>query len=197
MKLCTGGVSSSLLYLSSLLLVLVYLRIERCIGFILIRTPHSRYKNTIVVGACVSHRQKQSKRSIFSSSNNRLQQHDNNLVVLNGYAQVNDYFSSFNNNNNNDDNENDDSSEEISSGHDHDIGQPSSNKVQDDDEQTRRRISMTYEEIVAYNNARLCPKLLLTQCAIQSFIHLLEECRDPHSGKVSVRYKICQMCFMC
>jgi hypothetical protein len=42
---------------------------------------------------------------------------------------------------------------------------------------------MTYEEIVAHNNARLCPKLLLTQRAIQSFIYLLEECRDPHSGK--------------
>ena len=174
---------------SSLLVLLVYLRIERCIGFILIRTPHSRYKNTIAVGvsASLSHRQKQKQRSIFSSSNNRQHQHVDNLVVLNGYAQVNDYFSSFNNNNNNnDENENDeDSSEEISSGHDHDIGQPSSNKVQDDDEPTRRRRSMTYEEIVAYNNARLCPKLLLTQCAIQSFIHLLEECRDPHSGKVS------------
>ena len=171
---------------SSLLVLLVYLRIERCIGFILIRTPHSRYKDTIVVvGASLSHRQKQ--RSIFSSSNNRQHQHVDNLVVLNGYAQVNDYFSSFNNNNNDDENENDeDSSEEISSGHDHDIGQPSSNKVQEDDEPTRRRRrSMTYEEIVAYNNARLCPKLLLTQCAIQSFIHLLEECRDPHSGKVS------------
>ena len=178
MKLFAGGVSSSLLYLSSLLVLLVYLRIERCIGFILIRTPHSRYKDTIVVGACVSHRQKQSKRSIFSSSNNRQQQqHDNNLVVLYGYAQVNDYFSSFNNNNNdNDENENDDSNEEISSGHD-DMGQV------EDDEPTRR--IMTYEEIVAYNDARLCPKLLLTQCAIQSFIHLLEECRDPHSGKVS------------
>ena len=169
---------------SSLLVLLVYLRIERCIGFILIRTPHSRYKNTIAVGvsASLSHRQKQKQRSIFSSSNNRQHQHVDNLVVLNGYAQVNDYFSSFNNNNNNDENENDeDSSEEISSGHDHDIRQ-----VEDDDEPTRRRRrSMTYEEIVAYNNARLCPKLLLTQCAIQSFIHLLEECRDPHSGKVS------------
>ena len=165
---------------SSLLVLLVYLRIERCIGFILIRTPHSRYKNTIVVvGACVSHRQKQKqRRSIFNSSNNRQHQHVDNLVVLNGYAQVNDYFSSFNNNNNDDENENDeDSSEEISSGHE-DIRQ-----VEDDDEPTRR--IMTYEEIVAYNNARLCPKLLLTQCAIQSFIHLLEECRDPHSGKVS------------
>jgi len=48
--------------------------------------------------------------------------------------------------------------------------------------QTVRR-EMTYEEIVAYNNARLCPKLLLTQCAMQSFINLHEECSDPHSVK--------------
>jgi hypothetical protein len=48
--------------------------------------------------------------------------------------------------------------------------------------QTARR-EMTYEEIVAYNNARLCPKLLLTQCAMQSFVNLHEECSDPHSVK--------------
>ena len=46
-------------------------------------------------------------------------------------------------------------------------------------------IKMSYEEMVQYNNARLCPKLFLTQRALQSFIYLLEECRDPHSGKVS------------
>ena len=172
MKLSTTTTSvSSLLSLSSLF-VLVYLRIEHCIGFILIKTPPSHgYKN-------------------------KQQQHDNNsLVVLNGYAQVNDYFSSFNNNNNNNDdesseNDDEDSSQEISSGHhDHDIvGQPpfSTNKVQDDDANESPTKHMTYEEIVAYNNARLCPKLLLTQCAIQSFVHLLEECRDPHSGKVSL-----------
>ena len=42
---------------------------------------------------------------------------------------------------------------------------------------------MTHSEIIAYNNARLCPKSFLTQSSIQSFIYLLEECRDPHSGK--------------
>eukprot|EP00804_Cyclotella_cryptica_P012736 CCRYP_019209-RB/>CCRYP_019209-RB protein AED:0.10 eAED:0.10 QI:0/0.5/0.33/1/1/0.66/3/272/356 len=42
---------------------------------------------------------------------------------------------------------------------------------------------MTFSEIVAYNNARLCPKMFLTQRAIQSFCYLLAECRDPHSGK--------------
>jgi hypothetical protein len=44
-------------------------------------------------------------------------------------------------------------------------------------------IQMTFEMIVAYNNARLCPKMFLTQRAIQSFCYLLEECRDPHSVK--------------
>ena len=42
---------------------------------------------------------------------------------------------------------------------------------------------LSHEEIFAYNNARLCPKNLLTQRAIQSFMFLCEECRDPHSGE--------------
>ncbi|KAK1741214.1 hypothetical protein QTG54_008466 [Skeletonema marinoi] len=42
---------------------------------------------------------------------------------------------------------------------------------------------MTHSQIIAYNNSRLCPKSFLTQSSIQSFIYLLEECRDPHSGK--------------
>jgi len=37
--------------------------------------------------------------------------------------------------------------------------------------------------IMARNNARTCVKSFLTQRAIQSFMFLLEECRDPHSGK--------------
>jgi hypothetical protein len=37
--------------------------------------------------------------------------------------------------------------------------------------------------IMARNNARTCVKAFLTQRAIQSFMFLLEECRDPHSGK--------------
>eukprot|EP00970_Alexandrium_tamarense_P019247 scaffold13804_cov290-Alexandrium_tamarense.AAC.1 len=44
---------------------------------------------------------------------------------------------------------------------------------------------MTFQETIAYNNARLCPKMFLTQRTIQSFIFLLAECRDPHSGKLS------------
>lgn len=53
----------------------------------------------------------------------------------------------------------------------------------DDPSQSSGGGGMTHEEVVAHNNARLCPKLLLTQCALQSFIYVLEECRDPHSGK--------------
>jgi hypothetical protein len=45
------------------------------------------------------------------------------------------------------------------------------------------RKDMTYEEFIAYDNARLCPKLLLTQCAIQTYVNLLERYRDPHSVK--------------
>lgn len=37
--------------------------------------------------------------------------------------------------------------------------------------------------VIARNNARTCVKTFLTQRAIQSFMFLLEECRDPHSGK--------------
>ena len=36
---------------------------------------------------------------------------------------------------------------------------------------------------MARNDARTCVKGFLTQRAIQSFMFLLEECRDPHSGK--------------
>ncbi|KAL7534419.1 hypothetical protein ACHAWF_004830 [Thalassiosira exigua] len=60
---------------------------------------------------------------------------------------------------------------------------PSIDQLQQKNQRSEMESSMTHEEVVAYNNARLCPKLLLTQRAIQSFIYLLEECRDPHSGK--------------
>jgi hypothetical protein len=46
-------------------------------------------------------------------------------------------------------------------------------------EQAPPRQRLTMEQIIANNNARLCPKSFLTQAAIQSFIYLLEECRDP------------------
>ena len=50
-------------------------------------------------------------------------------------------------------------------------------------------VSSSPEEIIAYNNARLCPKNLLTQRAIQSFMFLCDECRDPHSGEVVWRQR--------
>lgn len=50
----------------------------------------------------------------------------------------------------------------------------------DDEHRTKR---MTHEEMTAHYKARLCPKMLLTQRAIQSFMYLGAECRDPHSGK--------------
>jgi hypothetical protein len=46
-------------------------------------------------------------------------------------------------------------------------------------EQPPPRQQLSMEQIIANNNARLCPKSFLTQAAIQSFIYLLEECRDP------------------
>ena len=126
--------------------------------------------------------------------------------VLCGYFGVNDYFASFDNKNKNADahkgglfdvntylsslSKNAVVDDDDSAG---DGGSTSvwSSQMQQQEQQhqpppptplTARR-EMTYEEIVAYNNARLCPKLLLTQCAMQSFVYLLEECRDPHSVK--------------
>jgi hypothetical protein len=52
-----------------------------------------------------------------------------------------------------------------------------------DSTQQPQQSHLTHEQIIAKNNARLCPKSFLTQASIQSFIYLLEECRDPHSGK--------------
>jgi len=47
----------------------------------------------------------------------------------------------------------------------------------DEDHRFRR------QAIMDRNDARTCVKSFLTQRSIQSFIFLLEECRDPHSGK--------------
>ena len=99
-----------------------------------------------------------------------------------GLFDVNNYFTSFNENNNNNSNDDEDkiAREKATSTTTDDTTKP--NKKQPPQATMRK---MTYQEIVASNNARLCPKLLLTQRAIQSFVYLLEECRDPHSGKVS------------
>ena len=89
-----------------------------------------------------------------------------------GAFDVNSYFNNFNNEETATPNYNDDDIED--------------KQEQIEEEKDKPpQIKMSYEEMVQYNNARLCPKLFLTQRALQSFIYLLEECRDPHSGKVS------------
>ena len=88
-----------------------------------------------------------------------------------GAFDVNSYFNNFNNQDTTTPSYNDDDIED-------------EQKIEEEKEQPPA-IKMSYEEMVQYNNARLCPKLFLTQRALQSFIYLLEECRDPHSGKVS------------
>ena len=103
-----------------------------------------------------------------------------------GAFDVNNYFDSFNNN----DDDDLDKSSMSSDGYTYDS---TFNKQQEQHQQQSISRDMTYEEIIAYNNARLCPKLLLTQRAIQSFIFLLEECRDPHSGKVRHFCYICRL----
>lgn len=95
------------------------------------------------------------------------------------YANVNDYFRSF-------DKPVDDTNTAAGTWHGKDNFRQEAEEVQND-KFTPQSISlsehMTISEIAAYNNARLCPKMLLTQCSIQTFSYLLEECRDPHSGK--------------
>lgn len=102
-----------------------------------------------------------------------------------GLFDVNNYFTSFNKNNINNENNNDDDGEKAIPTTDDTNNKQSLPKAKQPPASIMKR--MTYQEIIASNNARLCPKLLLTQRAIQSFIYLLEECRDPHSGKVSFR----------
>jgi len=89
-----------------------------------------------------------------------------------GAFDVNSYFNNFNNKDSNTPNYSDD-------------GTDTEQEQKKEEKEKPPAIKMSYEEMVQYNNARLCPKLFLTQRALQSFIYLLEECRDPHSGKVS------------
>ena len=46
-----------------------------------------------------------------------------------------------------------------------------------------KKKKLSRDAIIARNNARCCCKQFLTQRAIQSFMFLMAECRDPHSGK--------------
>jgi hypothetical protein len=111
--------------------------------------------------SCAAVKSIQRRTSITSSST---------TTKLFGYAQVNDYFNSFNDNDDNGGGDDDDDDEEVSTQSSQPPSQPPKTK-------------MTHSQIIAYNNSRLCPKSFLTQSSIQSFIYLLEECRDPHSGK--------------
>jgi hypothetical protein len=103
------------------------------------------------------------------------------------YAQTNDYFASFNKPRTDDTNT--DRTEKWHGNDNFGLNNYSSDKRKAADEEEKfipksyQPQHMTTLEIEEYNNARLCPKMLLTQCAIQSFCYLLEECRDPHSGK--------------
>ena len=94
---------------------------------------------------------------------------DQGNIQSGGAFDVNSYFNAFNN------------QETTPNYNDDDI----EDEIQEEEKEKPPPIKMSYEEMVQYNNARLCPKLFLTQRALQSFIYLLEECRDPHSGKVS------------
>ncbi len=109
-----------------------------------------------------------------------------------GAFDVNNYFASFGGQSNS-----------CSSNHDDDIIAAQDNEDQSfaaaDDDSSGNEMStqqpaqqMTRSEIIAYNNARLDPKSFLTQASIQSFIYLLEECRDPHSGKWIQDFLKCQ-----
>mmetsp|Transcript_1290 Transcript_1290/g.2163 ORF Transcript_1290/g.2163 Transcript_1290/m.2163 type:complete len:558 (+) Transcript_1290:3-1676(+) len=66
------------------------------------------------------------------------------------------------------------------------------NEIPTQESQAPNQKQMTRSQIIAYNNARLDPKSFLTQSSIQSFIYLLEECRDPHSGKWIQDFLNCQ-----
>jgi len=89
-----------------------------------------------------------------------------------GVFDVNNYFSSFGR-----------PSSRSRSGPDDDTTAGQYDEEQPQPSPSATKNKMTHSQIIAYNNARLCPKSFLTQSSIQSFIYLLEECRDPHSGK--------------
>jgi len=93
-----------------------------------------------------------------------------------GAFDVNSYFNAFNN------------QETTTPNYNSDDGIEDEQQQIEEEKEKPPAIKMSYEEMVQYNNARLCPKLFLTQRALQSFIYLLEECRDPHSGKVRQQY---------
>lgn len=92
-----------------------------------------------------------------------------------GVFDINNYFSSFGQQGGGFDNNDE---EEVDSDNDGSYEhQTDTSSYYEQPPPPRQRLTM--EQIIANNNARLCPKSFLTQAAIQSFIYLLEECRDP------------------
>lgn len=125
--------------------------------------------------------------SSFENNNN-----DNGKMKRNepgqgsAYVQTNDYFASFTKSKTDDD-----TASKKWHGNDNfginNYGSFDDGQEKQEEEkfipQSHQPQHMSMSKIEEYNNARLCPKMLLTQVSIQSFCHLMEECRDPHSGK--------------
>lgn len=122
----------------------------------------------------------------FTNKNDAIQQKNQGSGQKSAYANINDYFNSFKE-------PKDEANNEAEKWHGNDnfginnYGTHEDQQKEQNVEQIRFTPNptehMTIAQIEEYNNARLCPKMLLTQSAIQSFCYLLEECRDPHSGK--------------
>ena len=122
----------------------------------------------------------------LSNKDGSMQQQSQGTGQKSAYANINDYFNSFN------EPKEVVNIDEAEKWHGNDnFGLNNYGTNQDQQQQEPEQITvtsnptehMTPAQIEEYNNARLCPKMLLTQSAIQSFCYLLEECRDPHSGK--------------
>jgi len=129
--------------------------------------------------------------SFNSKKNNDDEAKSNNPGQGSAYVNINDYFNSFNK-----PTANQDSSDKWHGNDNFGLNTYNEDNQHDNDAKSttffpkKPPVHMTLDEIEAYNDARLCPKMLLTQSAIQSFCYLLEECRDPHSGKVRIFYGI-------
>lgn len=115
---------------------------------------------------------------IRSSSSDSDNNNGDDEAAEGGVFDINNYFSSFGQQQRND--------EEVDSENDGSYEHQTDTSYYHEQPPPRQKLSM--EQIIANNNARLCPKSFLTQAAIQSFIYLLEECRDPRK---------CVVCFLC
>jgi len=118
----------------------------------------------------------------FSNNNNN----DEEEVAEGGVFDVNNYFASFGRQVSSSDGGDDDDATTVQYDEEQPTAAAFAGTTSSDSTQQpspSKHNKMTHSQIIAYNNARLCPKSFLTQSSIQSFIYLLEECRDPHSGK--------------